>query len=70
MGALTSKPYAFTARPWELRTTYSLDFLDGLVSKIRVDCRGLEVMRVLPLVYGKINEEWITDKIRFSYDAF
>jgi NADH dehydrogenase (ubiquinone) Fe-S protein 1 len=70
MGALTSKPYAFSARPWELRTVYSLDFLDGIASKIRIDLRGVDVMRILPVVFDQISEEWITDKIRFSYDAF
>lgn len=49
---------------------YSLDVLDGVASKIRLDIRGLNIMRVLPVVYKYINEEWITDKIRFSYDAF
>lgn len=69
MGALTSKPYAFTARPWELKSVYSIDLLDGIATKIRLDIRGVNVMRVLPVVYNYINDEWITDKIRFSYDA-
>jgi len=67
-GALTSKPYAFTSRPWELRSLESIDFLDSFASKIRVDIRGLQVMRILPRVLSE--GEWISDKIRFSYDSF
>lgn len=67
---LLLKPYAFTARPWELKSVYSLDILDGVCSKIRLDIRGVNIMRILPVVYKYLNEEWITDKIRFSYDAF
>jgi NADH dehydrogenase/NADH:ubiquinone oxidoreductase subunit G len=70
MGALTSKPYAFTARPWELRTVESVDFFDSFGSSIRIDTRGLKVMRVLPRINESLNEEWITDKIRFAYDGF
>ena len=70
MGALTSKPYAFTARPWELRSVKSVDIFDALGSTIRLDMRGLNVMRVLPSIQENLNEEWISDKIRFSYDAF
>jgi NADH dehydrogenase (ubiquinone) Fe-S protein 1 len=70
MGALTSKPYAFTARPWELRSVKSVDIFDALGSSIRLDMRGLNVMRVLPSIQENLNEEWISDKIRFSYDAF
>ncbi|RKP23868.1 hypothetical protein SYNPS1DRAFT_30371 [Syncephalis pseudoplumigaleata] len=69
VGALTSKPYAFTARPWELKTTESVDVMDALGSSIRVDSRGLEVMRVLPRLNEDINEEWISDKTRFAYDG-
>lgn len=69
VGALTSKPYAFRARPWELLHTESIDVLDGLGSNIRVDSRGLEVMRVLPRLNDDINEEWINDKTRFACDA-
>src|SRR4051794_35816193 len=69
MGALTSKPYAFTARPWELRSLESIDFLDAMGSSLRVDVRGLNIMRVLPRVNEALNEEWLTDKARFSYDA-
>lgn len=69
MGALTSKPYAFTARPWELRSMESIDFLDSMGSSLRVDVRGLNIMRVLPRINEALNEEWITDKARFSYDA-
>jgi NADH-quinone oxidoreductase subunit G len=68
MGALTSKPYAFTARSWELKSFDSLDFFDGLLTAVRYDLRGTEVMRVLPR--KSQNEEWITDKVRFAYDGF
>ncbi|MBP2291074.1 NADH-quinone oxidoreductase subunit NuoG [Azospirillum rugosum] len=69
VGALLSKPYAFTARPWELRKTETIDVLDAVGSSIRVDTRGPEVMRVLPRVNEDINEEWISDKTRFAYDG-
>ena len=69
VGALTSKPYAFTSRPWELKKTESIDVLDAVGSNIRVDSRGLEVMRVLPRLNDDINEEWIGDKTRFAYDG-
>jgi len=70
IGALTSKPYAFTARSWELTSVESIDFFDPLCSSIRVDTRGSEIMRILPKVNNKLNEEWISDKVRFSYDGF
>lgn len=69
VGALTSKPYAFRARPWELKHFESVDVLDGLGSNIRVDARGLEVMRILPRLNDDINEEWINDKTRFACDG-
>lgn len=69
VGALTSKPYAFKARPWELQHTESVDVLDGLGSNIRVDSRGLEVMRILPRLNDDVNEEWINDKTRFACDG-
>ncbi|MBN8953903.1 NADH-quinone oxidoreductase subunit NuoG [Rhizobium sp. 60-20] len=69
VGALTSKPFAFTARPWELNKTESIDVMDALGSAIRVDTRGREVMRVLPRVNEQINEEWISDKTRFIWDG-
>ncbi|VVT53059.1 uncharacterized protein SAPINGB_P003383 [Magnusiomyces paraingens] len=69
VGALTSKPYAFRARPWELKRTESIDVLDALGSNIRVDSRGVEVMRVIPRVNDDINEEWISDKTRFAVDG-
>lgn len=69
VGALTSKPYAFRARPWELRHTESIDVLDALGSNIRVDTRGMEVMRILPRLNDDINEEWINDKTRFACDG-
>jgi NADH-quinone oxidoreductase subunit G len=69
VGALTSKPYAFTARPWELTKTESIDVMDAVGSNIRVDSRGREVMRILPRVNEAINEEWISDKTRFVWDG-
>ena len=69
VGALTSKPYAFIARPWELSKTESIDVMDALGSNIRVDARGREVMRVLPRVNEDVNEEWISDKTRFACDG-
>ena len=69
VGALTSKPYAFAARSWELRKTDSVDVLDAVGSNIRVDCRGREVMRVLPRLHEEINEEWIADKTRYACDG-
>jgi NADH-quinone oxidoreductase subunit G len=69
VGALTSKPYAFTARPWELRKTESVDVMDALGSNIRIDSRGREVMRILPRVNEEVNEEWIGDKSRFIWDG-
>ena len=69
VGALTSKPYAFTARPWELRKTESIDVMDALGSSIRVDCKGREVMRFLPRNHDGVNEEWISDKTRFVWDG-
>tara|TARA_B100000767_G_scaffold267595_1_gene286533 strand:- start:2982 stop:5093 length:2112 start_codon:yes stop_codon:yes gene_type:complete len=69
VGALTSKPYAFTSRPWELRLTESVDVMDSVGSNIRVDTRGTEIMRIIPRLNEEINEEWISDKTRFSYDG-
>jgi NADH-quinone oxidoreductase subunit G len=69
VGALTSKPYAFNARPWELRSTESIDVLDAVGSNIRVDTRGPEVMRVLPRLHEDVNEEWIADKTRHAIDG-
>lgn len=69
VGALTSKPYAFTARPWELKNTESVDVLDALGSNIRVDSRGVQVMRVQPRTNDDVNEEWISDKTRYAYDG-
>jgi len=69
VGALTSKPYAFNARPWELTKTESIDVMDAVGSNIRVDSRGREVMRILPRVNEAINEEWISDKTRFVWDG-
>ncbi|MBV9523198.1 MAG: NADH-quinone oxidoreductase subunit G [Alphaproteobacteria bacterium] len=69
VGALTSKPYAYVARPWELRKTESVDVLDAVGSNIRVDARSGQVMRVLPRLNEAINEEWISDKTRFALDG-
>lgn len=69
VGALTSKPYAFKARPWELRSFETVDIIDSLGSHIRVDIRGVEVMRILPSQAEDVNEDWITDRTRFSYDG-
>jgi NADH-quinone oxidoreductase subunit G len=66
---LTSKPYSFIARPWELRKTESIDVMDGLGSNIRVDSRGREVMRILPRNHDGVNEEWISDKTRAVVDG-
>src|SRR3954464_5543053 len=69
VGALTSKPYAFKARPWELSKTESVDVMDALGSNIRVDARGKEVMRILPRMNDAVNEEWISDKARHIVDG-
>jgi NADH-quinone oxidoreductase subunit G len=69
VGALTSKPYAFAARPWELGKTQSVDVMDGIGSAIRVDTRGREVMRILPRINEAVNEEWISDKTRHIVDG-
>jgi NADH-quinone oxidoreductase subunit G len=69
VGALTSRPYAFKARPWELRKTESIDVMDGLGANIRVDVRDREVMRILPRENDDVNEEWISDKTRFVWDG-
>ena len=69
VGALTSKPYAFTARPWELTKTESIDVMDALGSNIRVDTKGREVKRILPRNHDAVNEEWISDKTRFVWDG-
>jgi len=68
-GALTSKPYAFIARPWELRSVQSIDILDGVGSNTRVDFKETEILRILPRRNSEINESWISDKARFFYDA-
>jgi NADH-quinone oxidoreductase subunit G len=69
VGALTSKPYAFNARPWELRKTESVDVLDAVGSNIRVDARDARILRVLPRLNEAVNEEWISDKTRFATDG-
>ncbi|MEW7006767.1 NADH-quinone oxidoreductase subunit NuoG [Lentilitoribacter sp. EG35] len=69
VGALTSRPYAFQARPWELNKTESIDVMDACGSAIRVDTRGREVMRIMPRMNEAVNEEWISDKTRFIWDG-
>ncbi|WP_194095982.1 NADH-quinone oxidoreductase subunit NuoG [Marivivens aquimaris] len=69
VGALVSKPYAFTARPWELTKTETIDVMDALGSNIRVDTKGRQVMRILPRNHDGVNEEWISDKSRFVWDG-
>jgi len=69
VGALTSKPYAFLSRPWELKSIESIDLFDSIHSNIRVDTRGYEIVRILPRLNENINEEWISDKARFSFDG-
>ncbi len=69
VGALTSKTYAFVTRPWELRSIDSIDVFDTFGSRIRIDLRGLDILRILPSYNKDINEEWITDKVRFCYDG-
>ncbi|MEM7238686.1 MAG: NADH-quinone oxidoreductase subunit NuoG [Pseudomonadota bacterium] len=69
VGALTNKPYAFTARPWELTKTQSIDVMDALGSNIRIDTRGREVMRILPRNHDGVNEEWLADRSRYVWDG-
>jgi NADH-quinone oxidoreductase subunit G len=69
VGALTSKPYAFTARPWELTKTETIDVMDAMGANIRVDTKGREVKRILPRNHDGVNEEWISDKTRFVWDG-
>jgi len=70
VGALTSKPYSFTARVWEVIEFKSIDIFDSLNSLIKIECRGSTIMRILPIINDAINEEWISDKIRFNYDSY
>jgi NADH-quinone oxidoreductase chain G len=69
VGALTSKPYAFKGRPWELKSFDFIDFFDSFHSNIKIEIRNEKIMRILPKINDFINEEWITDKIRFCYDG-
>jgi NADH dehydrogenase/NADH:ubiquinone oxidoreductase subunit G len=69
MGALTSKPYAFGSRPWELKNMESIDIFDSYISSVRYDYRGVQILRVLPAIDTSTNMEWITDRVRFYYDA-
>ncbi|KAL1717899.1 hypothetical protein EV715DRAFT_202305 [Schizophyllum commune] len=69
VGALTSKPYSYHARPWELKNTESIDVMDAVGSNIRVDSRGVQVMRILPKTNDDVNEEWISDKTRYACDG-
>lgn len=70
IGALTSKPYSFSARSWELESVSFIDFYDSLLSNISISLRGLSILRILPRINENLNEEWISDKIRFSYDGY
>jgi NADH-quinone oxidoreductase subunit G len=69
VGALTSRPYAFVSRPWELRKTDGIDVLDAVGANIRIDTRGPEVLRILPRINDAVNEEWMADRGRFSFDG-
>ena len=69
VGALTSRPYAFVSRPWELRKTDSIDVQDATGTNIRIDTRGPEVLRILPRIHDDVNEEWMADRGRFSFDG-
>ena len=69
VGALTSKPYAYVARPWELKKTQTIDVFDAVGSNIRLDSKGDKILRVLPRINEDINDEWISDKTRFAYDG-
>ena len=69
VGALTSKPYAYNARPWELRKTESIDVMDAMGAAIRVDAKGSGVMRIMPVLNEEVNEEWLSDKSRFIWDG-
>ena len=69
VGALTSAPYAFTARPWELKHTNSIDTLDAIGSSVRIDSKDNKVMRILPRINEDLNEEWLGDKSRFACDG-
>src|SRR5690606_35334789 len=66
---LTSKPYAFEARPWELRKTLAIDVMDAVGTNIRVDARGRQVLRVVPRINDDVNEEWASDKTRHAVDG-
>ena len=69
VGALTSGPYAFKARPWELKVNPSVDIIDPIMPLIQVDSRGSELMRILPKIHEEVNEEWISDKSRYAFDG-
>ena len=69
VGALTSKPYAFTARPWELKSVETIDVNDSVGSNIKLSFKETEVLRILPALNDTLNEEWISDKTRFSFDG-
>lgn len=68
-GALTNGPYAFTSRPWELKSNYTIDVMDGLCSWIDAHTRGSDLMRIIPRVNEEVNEEWISDKTRHAFDG-
>jgi NADH dehydrogenase/NADH:ubiquinone oxidoreductase subunit G len=69
VGALNNLPYSFKARPWELKSNYSVDVMDAVGSNIDIHTRGSEAMRILPRVNEEVNEEWISDKARWAFDG-
>lgn len=69
VGALNNLPYSFTARPWELKSNYSIDVMDGMGANIDIHTRGSDTMRILPRVNDEVNEEWISDKSRHAFDG-
>ncbi len=69
VGALNNLPYSFQARPWELKSNYSVDVMDGLGANIDIHTRGSDVLRIIPRVNEEVNEEWISDKSRHAFDG-
>lgn len=69
VGALNNLPYSFQARPWELKSTYTIDVMDGLGANIDAHTRGSDLLRILPRVNEEVNEEWISDKSRHAFDG-
>ena len=69
VGALTNAPYSFTSWSWELSRTHSIDLMEGIIPSVEFNIRGPEIMWILPRIHEEVNEEWISDKTRFSYDG-